>query len=266
MEEEESQVKPRGEALIGCRISLFWGGDDAWYEGVVKKYVAAGERHTVRYDDGDKKTHKMDNERWRCLSTPPPAAAATPAAPTAGCGVRAGAAGTASSSGAATGAATAAAAVSAVGSASASKAPSPLPAKRVAPEPLGAAQPQKAKREQSVAQSDLAGGGREREARSDACEDVEMLPASRKRPRFEESNDTMTRGDVGGSPLLTPGSAAHLPLYATPFPARSPTAPTNPPIHCWSTHRCAVCMHLRRDQGREAEQKGFENGLRGLDG
>ena len=54
-------MKPSGGALVGYRVAIWWDGDDKWFSGVVKSF-SRFRGHTVLYDDGELKTHKLDNE------------------------------------------------------------------------------------------------------------------------------------------------------------------------------------------------------------
>ena len=52
------------EHVVGRRVSVQWCGDDGepWYEGVIVSYSSGSGRHTIRYDDGDKKRHVLSEE------------------------------------------------------------------------------------------------------------------------------------------------------------------------------------------------------------
>ena len=53
-----------GQELVGKRISVFWAGDGAWYAGRVTSYQPRGTLHTVLYDDGEEKRHRLQDECW----------------------------------------------------------------------------------------------------------------------------------------------------------------------------------------------------------
>ncbi len=65
--------------LVGKRVRMWWGGDDAWYTGEVIAFDADIGGHTVKYDDGEEETYAMNNEKvsatgrtwWQqtCLAT-----------------------------------------------------------------------------------------------------------------------------------------------------------------------------------------------------
>ena len=53
-------------SLVGKRVRMWWGGDDAWYTGRVAAFDAEIGGHTVKYDDGEEETYAMPNEKVRC--------------------------------------------------------------------------------------------------------------------------------------------------------------------------------------------------------
>ena len=53
-------------SLVGKRVRMWWGGDDAWYTGRVAAFDAEIGGHTVKYDDGEEETYAMTNEKVRC--------------------------------------------------------------------------------------------------------------------------------------------------------------------------------------------------------
>ena len=55
-----SESKNYDRTIVGRRISVYWVGDRAWYEGVVKDYDCAAELHTVCYDDGDQRDEPLN--------------------------------------------------------------------------------------------------------------------------------------------------------------------------------------------------------------
>lgn len=42
----------RGDEAVGCRVRVYWEGEDEWYDGVVDAYLAERGYH-VKYDDGE---------------------------------------------------------------------------------------------------------------------------------------------------------------------------------------------------------------------
>ena len=57
------QVAP-GPESVGKRVSVYWPGEDAWFDGLVTRYVAvkkSRKRHYIQYDDDD-------GNEWRDLS------------------------------------------------------------------------------------------------------------------------------------------------------------------------------------------------------
>ena len=74
---------PRGEALAGCRVRIWWHHDKAWFAGRVLKYYASSGKCRVAYDDGERKNHPLDDsgtERWELIA-PASSAGAASAAP-----------------------------------------------------------------------------------------------------------------------------------------------------------------------------------------
>ena len=55
-------------SLVGKRVRMWWGGDDAWYTGRVAAFDAEIGGHTVKYDDGEEETYAMTNEKVRCAA------------------------------------------------------------------------------------------------------------------------------------------------------------------------------------------------------
>ena len=53
-------------ALVGRCISVYWDGDECYFEGTLKEFSASDERHLVVYADGEQKWHHLENEiiRW----------------------------------------------------------------------------------------------------------------------------------------------------------------------------------------------------------
>ena len=56
----EQGTRPRGSALVGCRVRVWWAGDGQSYSGVVKSYSST-RGHAVEYKD-ELKYHKLDYE------------------------------------------------------------------------------------------------------------------------------------------------------------------------------------------------------------
>lgn len=49
----EPQSARLGDALVGCRVRVFWAGEDQLYPGEVQAFDGDTGQHTVAYDDGD---------------------------------------------------------------------------------------------------------------------------------------------------------------------------------------------------------------------
>eukprot|EP00803_Ostreobium_quekettii_P007710 evm.model.scf_293.6 EVM.evm.TU.scf_293.6 scf_293:91596-100327(+) len=45
--------KPSGEALVGCRVSVWWEGENSFFGGRIDSYDGLADRYKVVYDDGD---------------------------------------------------------------------------------------------------------------------------------------------------------------------------------------------------------------------
>ena len=43
-----------GQALVGCRVRVFWAGMDRLYPGTVQAFDSTTGQHTVAYDDGER--------------------------------------------------------------------------------------------------------------------------------------------------------------------------------------------------------------------
>ena len=54
-----------GIEMVGKRVQVYWGGDEAWYAGVVDKYVADSGEHVVLYDDQQKGQYDLGLTQWR---------------------------------------------------------------------------------------------------------------------------------------------------------------------------------------------------------
>ena len=53
--------------LVNRRVKVYWKLDDAWYTGRVAKFDPKNDSFRVHYDDGDKKKHWLNNEKWEEL-------------------------------------------------------------------------------------------------------------------------------------------------------------------------------------------------------
>ena len=60
--ESEQAAKPTGNALVSQRVRVCWlgDGDNVWYAGKVTSFSRT-RGHVVVYDDGDRKTHLLDD-------------------------------------------------------------------------------------------------------------------------------------------------------------------------------------------------------------
>ena len=61
------QPKLRSIALVNRRVRVWWGGDRQWFAGMVTSY-SSRRGHQVQYDDGEIKTHWLDNSaevQWK---------------------------------------------------------------------------------------------------------------------------------------------------------------------------------------------------------
>ncbi|KAL3923149.1 MAG: hypothetical protein SGPRY_004313 [Prymnesium sp.] len=88
-------ARPRGAALVGQKVRVWWGGEGTWYSGAVVRYSTRRRLHLVHYDDDDQREHELDGplEEWELLPSksasaavgeavrPPMKPPATPAAP-----------------------------------------------------------------------------------------------------------------------------------------------------------------------------------------
>jgi len=55
-------AKQYGKEAVGQRVSLFWAGEDRWFDGTVKGYSLADGQHCVKYDDGDQWHYHLGRE------------------------------------------------------------------------------------------------------------------------------------------------------------------------------------------------------------
>ena len=63
--------KGYGEEIIGRRVRVYWPGCKTWFCGTVTGVVAGsarGTRHTIAYDDGDRKAHALSRMEWEFTS------------------------------------------------------------------------------------------------------------------------------------------------------------------------------------------------------
>ncbi len=63
------QQTPRGAALVGKMVKVYWSGDWRWYKGTVRGYDAE-KGHDILYQDGDEKYHLLDgeDEKWQLVA------------------------------------------------------------------------------------------------------------------------------------------------------------------------------------------------------
>ena len=69
---------PASDQLCGERVSVFWGGDNKWYAGVITKLDEQRDFVTVLYDDGEVIDHTLSTAELQ-LGEPPLARAPPPA-------------------------------------------------------------------------------------------------------------------------------------------------------------------------------------------
>ncbi|KAL3721147.1 hypothetical protein ACJRO7_005897 [Eucalyptus globulus] len=55
------------DKLIGRRIKVWWPLDEMFYDGLIQSYDPTMKRHKVLYDDGDKETLNLVEERWEFI-------------------------------------------------------------------------------------------------------------------------------------------------------------------------------------------------------
>ena len=53
---------------IGERVRVWWPLEEAWYNGVVTAFN--GEKHTIKYDDGDEEDLKLSDATFRIRTAP----------------------------------------------------------------------------------------------------------------------------------------------------------------------------------------------------
>ena len=67
------RIEPYGAAVRGRRVRVWWGGDEAWYSGMVAEFSEVNGEHLVRYDDGDTRWDKLHEMEAQGLLTWPSA-------------------------------------------------------------------------------------------------------------------------------------------------------------------------------------------------
>ena len=58
------------DSLLGRKVKVFWPAMSKWYLGCIKEYNPHASRHTIKYKDGEIKTHALRNEAVWWLDTP----------------------------------------------------------------------------------------------------------------------------------------------------------------------------------------------------
>ncbi|GLJ39348.1 hypothetical protein SUGI_0803510 [Cryptomeria japonica] len=58
-------------SCIGTRVRVWWPLDKSFYPGRIINYIPATQEHTILYDDGEKETLIMSNEKWELDLTIP---------------------------------------------------------------------------------------------------------------------------------------------------------------------------------------------------
>jgi hypothetical protein len=51
-------------------VTVYWGGDNAWYSGTITAFYKLTRKVRIRYDDGDSRLHAMWEEEYRFLASP----------------------------------------------------------------------------------------------------------------------------------------------------------------------------------------------------
>lgn len=64
---EEPPPLKTGAQLLHKRVSVWWEGDGAWYNGRIMSFNAESGRHGVVYEDGVRKSYRLDGERFVLL-------------------------------------------------------------------------------------------------------------------------------------------------------------------------------------------------------
>ena len=57
---------------VGDGIEVFWPADNQFYPGTVASYNNDTGKYDVNYDDGEKETLRLQDEKWRFVDTAPP--------------------------------------------------------------------------------------------------------------------------------------------------------------------------------------------------
>jgi hypothetical protein len=60
-----------GHEVVGRRVRIWWSDDAAWYAGEVKSFD--GEKHAIRYDDGEEEALDLSREKHEVVAARPPA-------------------------------------------------------------------------------------------------------------------------------------------------------------------------------------------------
>ncbi|KAL6768038.1 hypothetical protein ACKKBF_B37530 [Auxenochlorella protothecoides x Auxenochlorella symbiontica] len=69
---------PPDEALVGCRVKVFWPGMAKWYLGKVVGFDAKTRQHSIKYRDGDAQHLTLRHEAVQYVDVPSPAAGPSP--------------------------------------------------------------------------------------------------------------------------------------------------------------------------------------------
>ena len=59
-----------GHEVVGRRVRVWWTDDAAWYAGEVKSFD--GEKHAIRYDDGEEEALDLSREKHEIVAARPP--------------------------------------------------------------------------------------------------------------------------------------------------------------------------------------------------
>jgi len=54
------------------KVSIFWNGDQKWYDGQIVKFIEKEKKWSIAYHDGDRSKHTFRPEKWRVFSDQPP--------------------------------------------------------------------------------------------------------------------------------------------------------------------------------------------------
>ncbi|KAK8958387.1 DNA mismatch repair protein MSH6 [Platanthera guangdongensis] len=58
--------------VVGRRIKVFWPLDNAWYEGCVRSFDEASEKHVIQYDDAEEELLDLEKEKFEWLEVERP--------------------------------------------------------------------------------------------------------------------------------------------------------------------------------------------------